>query len=414
MLLNASNLLALPAAALAVAAGLALASLLRFSPGLSESLVELAVSLQPFLIAHSPSHNISHLSIQPSPLPFSSTLPPFICDHNHTYHTTIISLSPLLLSFSPFVSPLESSLLIALGTPSLVASPITGHGSDGRDASHRTSSSAPLDRHHPVVRCVLERAERVMAGGAAGLLVQGRDDMGEPQLVHYTSPAPPRGGEGGKQEEGDGMEGGESSRRHRSGGSETGPPKAGSTGGGGGAREGKDDEWDVAATDDDAHDDHPDAAVVPPPPRPQQGQRFDLHHDWFRQPRLHASDAAAGRRRLYNRVATFFIVLDVTDPATPGADGGGGTWFPHVQPPAGHVQQQQRAAAGKDLLWTPHPSAKGIVFPPCAGHALFWVNLHQHNGSGDARTEHAGLAVTGGAQKWGMNIWPRRFFGPDA
>ncbi|KAK3343594.1 hypothetical protein B0T25DRAFT_508513 [Lasiosphaeria hispida] len=121
------------------------------------------------------------------------------------------------------------------------------------------------------------------------------------------------------------------------------------------------------------------------------GQKFDVHTDWFARPRLLDEDGAAGRRRLYNRVATIFAVLE--------ADGveGGETWFPHVQAGEG---EGWRALEG------------GTAFRAVPGNALFWVNLLA-SGTGDARTAHAGLPVEGGF-KTALNIWPRVFFGPDA
>ncbi|KAK0705547.1 hypothetical protein B0H67DRAFT_464059, partial [Lasiosphaeris hirsuta] len=122
------------------------------------------------------------------------------------------------------------------------------------------------------------------------------------------------------------------------------------------------------------------------------GQRFDVHTDWFARPRLLDEDGAAGRRRLYNRVATIFAVLE--------ADGveGGETWFPHV------------AVGGEGALWREREG--GTAFKAVPGNALFWLNL-LGDGTGDVRTAHAGLPVEGGF-KTALNIWPRVFFGPDA
>lgn len=324
---------------------------------------------------------------------------PYICSPNHVYTTSILSPSdPLLIALQGFVSPAEARAIIALGEPSLVASPVTGYGgvtgaSDQHDSRKRTSSSAPLryrddeiafeiDRAKDnatriaeviegqrAVKCVLERAEAFMAGlpgttagagsgglAASGLLVPGRDDMGAPQMVRYASPPP--------------------------------------------------DERGISA----------------------DGQRYDLHRDWFAAPRILPEDRASGRRRMYNRVATFFVVLELE-----GNVQGGETWFPHVAVPerrnvgdtdAGKVRTlvQRRfrtcpCRANKlrkqQPLWSPHPSGKGIMVHPVPGNALFWPNLLA-NGSGDTLTEHAGLAVRGGGTKTGMNIWPRQFFGPDA
>ncbi|GAB1312752.1 hypothetical protein MFIFM68171_02962 [Madurella fahalii] len=142
------------------------------------------------------------------------------------------------------------------------------------------------------------------------------------------------------------------------------------------------------------------------------GQKFDLHHDWFRRPRITDADAAAGRRRLYNRVATFFAVLGVENVT----EGSGETWFPHVraiesQVGGGGNQRAEEEEEKGEQAWREHEDG-GLAFQPVPGNALFWVNL-MANGTGDARTLHAGLPVAGGV-KYGMNIWPRRFFGPDA
>jgi prolyl 4-hydroxylase len=136
------------------------------------------------------------------------------------------------------------------------------------------------------------------------------------------------------------------------------------------------------------------------------GQKFDPHHDWFKRPRITDEDAAVGRRRLYNRVATLFVVLQA-DNVTRGS---GETWFPLIKPIEGGGGSGGGGGEG-EVLWREHEDG-GLAFKPIPGNALFWVNLLP-NGTGDARTLHAGLPVEGGI-KVGMNIWPRRFFGPDA
>lgn len=183
------------------------------------------------------------------------------------------------------------------------------------------------------------------------------------------------------------------------------------------------------------------------------GQKFDLHHDWFRQPRLSDADAAAGRRRLYNRVATFFVVLQANCTAgetyfpqavVPGASkspSGFGSGEAVPVAPAGSTgprlegfsaesklpQETQRGSTApshndKDTtekaqtqsplpIWREHENG-GMAFRPIAGNALFWVNMFP-NGTGDTRTLHAGLPV-GEGTKTAMNIWPRAYFGPDA
>ncbi|KAK4197106.1 hypothetical protein QBC40DRAFT_299699 [Triangularia verruculosa] len=130
-------------------------------------------------------------------------------------------------------------------------------------------------------------------------------------------------------------------------------------------------------------------------------QKFDLHTDWFARPRITDEDRETGRRRLYNRVATFFVVLQSNI-----TEGSGETWFPKVRSITPHP-----ITAEGDRVWREHEDG-GLAFKPIPGNAIFWVNLLP-NGTGDARTVHAGLPVKGGV-KTGMNIWPRVFFGPDA
>ncbi|KAK0613319.1 hypothetical protein B0T14DRAFT_437148 [Immersiella caudata] len=130
------------------------------------------------------------------------------------------------------------------------------------------------------------------------------------------------------------------------------------------------------------------------------GQKFDPHTDWFPQPRVDDADIESGRRRMYNRIATIFAVLQANH------TGGGETWFPKVEA----ITPQERWEGG-ERIWRLHEEG-GLAFKAVAGNALFWVNIGQ-DGAGDQRTVHAGLPVQGGT-KYGMNIWPRVFFGPDA
>lgn len=124
-----------------------------------------------------------------------------------------------------------------------------------------------------------------------------------------------------------------------------------------------------------------------------EGQKFDLHYDWY--PSFQR--AAGARKRRWNRPASFFAVLE---------DGceGGETWFPNV------TAVEEQRGEGR-FPWRRHEEG-GIAFSPVAGNALFWVNLFA-NGTGDERTRHAGLPVTGG-MKTAMNIWPKQYVGEDA
>ena len=127
------------------------------------------------------------------------------------------------------------------------------------------------------------------------------------------------------------------------------------------------------------------------------GQKFDLHYDWFQRPRLRDGDN--GRQRVYNRVATFFVILQ--ENCTEGE-----TYFPYIKPISPQAQGDASAR-----MWREHEDG-GMAFKPVAGNALFWVNL-MSNGTGDTRVLHAGLPVKSG-MKTAMNIWPRAFFGPEA
>ncbi|KAM7206389.1 hypothetical protein V8F20_002738 [Naviculisporaceae sp. PSN 640] len=100
----------------------------------------------------------------------------------HSYTTTLISLSPLVIYIHNFISPAEASALVELGVPLLQPSPITGYGSDTQNTQHRTSWSAPLPVNNSLVDCILARSEAFMGT----LLLAGRDNMGQAQLVRYT------------------------------------------------------------------------------------------------------------------------------------------------------------------------------------------------------------------------------------
>ncbi|KAI0548834.1 hypothetical protein F4679DRAFT_286714 [Xylaria curta] len=133
-----------------------------------------------------------------------------------------------------------------------------------------------------------------------------------------------------------------------------------------------------------------DEMGVPQLVRYTEGQEYNLHHDWMRIPQA----AFDGSPRTFNRVASFFVILQ--DTCT-----GGETWFPFIK-----AISPQPKESDEDRLWREHEDG-GLAFKPVAGNALFWVNLFP-NGTGDTRTVHAGLPVTGGL-KTAMNIWPRQY-----
>ncbi|KAK4225784.1 putative prolyl 4-hydroxylase subunit alpha-1 precursor [Podospora fimiseda] len=139
------------------------------------------------------------------------------------------------------------------------------------------------------------------------------------------------------------------------------------------------------------------------------GEGFDLHTDWFSRPKILTEDLEKGRKRMYNRLATFFVILEAEEIE----EKSGETWFPFVEAAGG-------SGEGTEMYyWRKHEDG-GVAVRPVAGNAVFWINLlESDNGNGtvigDRRLVHAGLPVRGeGAKKKGMNIWPRRFFGPDA
>jgi len=140
------------------------------------------------------------------------------------------------------------------------------------------------------------------------------------------------------------------------------------------------------------------------------GQRFNLHHDWYRVPRA----AADGSGRSWNRPVSFFVILQ--DNCT-----GGETHFPYIRPVAKQEgrtrkteQEDKEQVADEDWVWTDQDRAwrqhdrGGLAFRPIAGNGVFWVNLHA-NGTGDERTMHAGLPIGSGV-KTAMNIWPKQYY----
>ncbi|KAK4240424.1 hypothetical protein C8A03DRAFT_42044 [Achaetomium macrosporum] len=137
------------------------------------------------------------------------------------------------------------------------------------------------------------------------------------------------------------------------------------------------------------------------------GERFNMHHDWFD----NLQWAPDGSSRKWNRAASFFAILQ--DNCT-----GGETYFPYAKPivPAsprgevmwqGNLNQRQSDGTAMKPLWREHEDG-GLAFRPVAGNAIFWVNLHA-NGTGDVRTNHAGLPLDQGL-KTAMNIWPRHYY----
>ncbi|KAK6841998.1 hypothetical protein PG987_002858 [Apiospora arundinis] len=137
-----------------------------------------------------------------------------------------------------------------------------------------------------------------------------------------------------------------------------------------------------------------DEMGIPQLVRYKKGQQYQVHHDWFKMPK----PAPDGSRRWFNRVASFFVVLQAECE-------GGETWFPLVEA-ASSGSGGGGGDGGDGAVWRRHEEG-GLAFRSVAGNGLFWVNLWA-NGTGDTRTVHAGLPVRGGS-KTAMNIWPRKY-----
>ena len=126
------------------------------------------------LHAPTPSNPLANLSIDPdSPALLQAC-------HHHTYTTEIVSLDPLMIYITNFTSPLESSALIALGSPSFTDSFISRSGGGTQKVSGRTSQSAPLDTDHPLVACIVARARAFL-----GTVMRPDEPFSTPQLVRY-------------------------------------------------------------------------------------------------------------------------------------------------------------------------------------------------------------------------------------
>lgn len=239
-----------------------------------------------------------------------------ICDSS-AYRTEIVSLDPLLIYIHSFLGDDEIQSLLTTAEPLFNPSQVAKFGQK-LGSSDRTSSSAGLPLQDKTVQCVLSRARAFLGE----MMLDGRDEIGPPQLVRYTA-----------------------------------------------------------------------------------GQKFNIHHDWYEEPQW----AYDGSRRKFNRIASFFAILQ--DNCTAGE-----TYFPYVGPKAQDNSAERAQDVGPrrwtaaDPIFREHKDG-GLAFRPIRGNALFWVNLHA-NGSGDERTMHAGLPVGEGI-KTAMNIWPRRFYPID-
>ncbi|KAH8752979.1 hypothetical protein F5883DRAFT_690869 [Diaporthe sp. PMI_573] len=121
------------------------------------------------------------------PIPLISTLCPvikdaaFVCEPG-TYRTQIVSLDPLLIYIHSFLRPAEIESLLGTADPLFKPSTVTKSGRKV-GSTERTSSTAGLPLEDPAVQCVLDRASHFMGG----VMRQGVDEIGPPQLVRYTA-----------------------------------------------------------------------------------------------------------------------------------------------------------------------------------------------------------------------------------
>lgn len=105
----------------------------------------------------------------------------FTCEPSG-YRTEIISLDPLLIYIHSFIREVEIESLLAVADPLLNPFEVS-ETNQKMGTSDLTPSSAELPLQDDTVQCVLTRARQFM--GAR--MVEGRDDIGPPQLVRYTA-----------------------------------------------------------------------------------------------------------------------------------------------------------------------------------------------------------------------------------
>lgn len=98
------------------------------------------------------------------------------------YRTEIICLDPLLIYIHSFVHNNEIESLLAITNPLIKSSQVTNTDQNPRYPD-RTSSRAVLPLQDHTVQCVLSRAREFMGT----VLLDGRDEIGPPQVVRYTA-----------------------------------------------------------------------------------------------------------------------------------------------------------------------------------------------------------------------------------
>lgn len=153
--------------------------------GLIAAAVACLLIILPALFGFSPIDLFYLLSFAPNlPSPDkspSTTSKSFVCEPS-AYRTEIVSLDPLLIYIHSFLREDEINALLAAAEPLFKPSQVTKFAQK-IDTADRTSSSAGLPLQDPAVQCVLGRAREFMGS----TMVEGRDEMGSPQLVRYTA-----------------------------------------------------------------------------------------------------------------------------------------------------------------------------------------------------------------------------------
>ncbi|KAK4200072.1 hypothetical protein QBC40DRAFT_174820 [Triangularia verruculosa] len=107
---------------------------------------------------------------------------PFVCDTSHSYRTELVSLDPLIIYVHNLIAPAEITSLLKAGEPEFAPSKVTKGGRQ-QNTNERTSSSAGLPEDDATVQCVLKRARNFLGT----MFRDGWDEMGQPQLVRYTT-----------------------------------------------------------------------------------------------------------------------------------------------------------------------------------------------------------------------------------
>ncbi|KAI0162467.1 hypothetical protein BJ166DRAFT_591333 [Pestalotiopsis sp. NC0098] len=121
--------------------------------------------------------------IEHMPSSLGATILPTSTPQPHSYRTEIISADPLVIYFHNFIAPSEIPSLLNTAEPLFRDSLVTGNNGQIRISRRRTSQSAILPIHDPVVETVLNRATEVIGG----MLAVPYDDFQPPQLARYTA-----------------------------------------------------------------------------------------------------------------------------------------------------------------------------------------------------------------------------------